>query len=262
MSQPFTAARARNVGLDAALETGATPGFVQFVDADCELQPGWLETALAHMVAHPRTAVVCGRRRERFPDASLWNRMIDAEWDTPIGPAKACGGDALMRLEAFQAVGGFNPALIAAEEPELCVRLRQAGWEIYRIDAEMTLHDAAMTRFGQWWQRARRAGHAYAEGAALHGSPPERHKVPEIRRAILWGLVLPVTILLGALFVSPWTLMMVLLYPLQMLRLALKGYSAPEAVFLTLAKLPEARGALQYWLTRLRGEKAALIEYK
>jgi GT2 family glycosyltransferase len=262
MSRPFTAARARNAGVDAALAGGATPEFLQFVDADCELQPGWLDAARAHMAAHPETGVVCGRRRERFPEASLWNRLVDAEWDTPVGPARACGGDALMRRVAFRAAGGFNPALIAGEEPELCVRLRQAGWQVYRIDAEMTLHDAAITRFGQWWTRARRTGHAYAEGAALHGAPPERHKVAETRRALLWGLFLPVALLAAALMVSPWALLVLLVYPLQMLRLVLKGYSRPEAIFMTLAKLPEARGVLQYWLSRLRGRRASLIEYK
>ena len=45
------------------------------------------------------------------------------------------------------AASGFNATLIAGEEPELCLRLRQKGWEIWRLDAEMTLHDAAMTKF-------------------------------------------------------------------------------------------------------------------
>jgi hypothetical protein len=90
-------------------------------------------------------------------------------------------------------------SLIAGEEPELCVRLRAAGWQIWCLDAEMTLHDAAMTRFGQFWKRARRAGHAYAEGAAMHGAPPERHGVAGRNRALLWGAALPVAILLLAL---------------------------------------------------------------
>ena len=133
----------------------------------------------------------------RYPEASIYNRLIDAEWDTPVGRARACGGDALMRVAALQEVGGFDPDLIAGEEPELCVRLRAKGWEIWRLDAEMTLHDAAMTRFGQWWQRTRRGGYAFAEGAALHGAAPERHCVPNLRRLILWGMVLPLATILG-----------------------------------------------------------------
>ncbi|ARE42528.1 Glycosyl transferase, group 2 family protein (plasmid) [Rhodovulum sp. P5] len=261
MDRPFTAARARNAGLARLTETGPAPDLVQFVDGDCEVQPGWIATAAAFLADHPQVAAVCGRRRERFPAASIYNRLIDTEWDTPVGEARACGGDALMRVDALQAVGGFNPALIAGEEPELCVRLRQAGWTIWRLDAEMTLHDAAMTRFSQWWTRARRAGHAFAEGAALHGAPPERHKVRETRRALAWGVGLPLLTLLG-LAITPWALVLLLAWPAQMLRLRLKGESGLRAVFLTLAKLPEGQGVLSYWRRRLTGGPIALIEYK
>jgi len=261
MARPFTAARARNAGFDRLRQLAPSVAFVQFIDGDCELQPGWIDTALGFLKDHPKAAVACGRRRERFPDASLYNRLIDREWDTPIGQAKACGGDALMRCAALDAVGGFNPALIAGEEPELCVRLRRAGWAIWRLDAEMTLHDAALTRFGQWWQRARRGGHAFAEGAALHGAPPERHFVAETRRALIWGAALPLVILLSALL-TPWALLLILIWPLQILRLRRRKYPWDAAVFLTLAKFPEAMGALGYYWRRITNRQAALIEYK
>lgn len=260
MTLPFTAARARNNGI-AALDAGNPPEFVQFLDGDCAVDPGWIATATAWLQAHPDLAVVCGRRRERYPAASVWNALIDAEWDTPIGPALACGGDALMRLAPVQAVGGYNPALIAGEEPELCLRLRQAGWGIWRLDAEMTLHDAAMTRFSQWWRRSRRAGHAYAEGAALHGRPPERHWVAETRRALLWGLALPLAALPGGVLLHPVLFALLLAWPLQVLRLARRmGWT--RAFFTVLGKLPEAQGVAGYWLGRLRGRRTALIEYK
>jgi GT2 family glycosyltransferase len=259
MNQPFTAARARNAGFDRLMALGGAE-FVQFVDGDCVVQPGWLPTAAAFLQANPDAGVVCGRRREMRPEASVWNRLCDAEWDTPIGPAKFCGGDALMRAAAVTAVGGYDPTLIAGEEPELCVRLRAARWQVWRIDQEMTLHDAAMTKVGQWWKRTRRGGHAFAEGAALHGAPPERHWVAETRRAILWGVLLPVGTVLGAL-ISPWALLLLLLYPLQMLKLS-RRYGLERGVFMVLAKLPEALGVLQYWGNRLRRRKAGLIEYK
>ncbi len=259
MSVPFTAARARNEGFARLVQLGA-PTFVQFVDGDCVLQPGWLPAAAAFLEAHPVVGVVCGRRREIRPEVSIWNRLCDAEWDTPVGEAKSCGGDALMRVAAVQAVGGYDPTLIAGEEPELCVRLRAAGWKVWRLGQEMTLHDAAMTRIGQWWKRTRRGGHAFAEGAALHGAPPERHWVAETRRAVLWGAVLPVVAVLGAL-VSPWALLLLLAYPLQMLRLS-RRYGRERGVFMVLAKVPEALGVLQYWGNRLRRRRAGLIEYK
>lgn len=258
MRHPFTAARARNEGV-AALGT-ARADYVQFMDGDCTLSPGWIDTASAFLDTNPQAAVVCGRRRERHPEASVYNRLCDAEWHTRIGKARACGGDALMRRDAFSAVGGFNPRLIAGEEPELCVRLRAAGWQVWRIEAEMTLHDAAMTRFAQWWKRCRRAGHAYAEGAALHGAPPERHFVIETRRAILWGGVLPLAALLGTA-INPWSMMLLLAYPAQVARLS-RRLGLTRAAFLTLGKLPEAMGVAEYWLRRLAGRPTGLIEYK
>lgn len=258
MSQPFTAARARNAGL-AVLPVGVE--LVQFLDGDCVVQPGWLAQARAFLSAHADAAVVCGRRREMYPGASIYNRLIDAEWDTPVGQAKACGGDALMRVAALRAVSGFRDDLIAGEEPELCLRLRQAGWKIWRLDAEMTAHDAQVMRLGQWWQRSKRAGHAFAEGAALHGAPPERHWVAETRRALIWGVAVPMVTLLLTLVVGPLGLLVALVYPLQVLRLAQRGGVA-WAFFSVLGKFAEARGALGYYWRRLRGGPRKLIEYK
>ena len=266
MSQPFTAARARNAGLERLRLHGMRPELVQFMDGDCELQPGWLPSAQAFLAAHPEVGVVFGRRRERFPDATMYNRMCDWEWDVPLGEQRACGGDALMRLAALDEVGGYNPALIAGEEPEMCVRLRAAGWKIWRIDTEMTLHDAAMTRLGQFWSRARRAGHAWAEGAALHGAPPERHCVGQVRRALIWGAVVPFVIILLAIALNPWALVFFVIYPLRALRMALReGATRPaweRAWLLSIGKFPEAMGVIEYHLRRLAGRPRGLIEYK
>lgn len=258
---PFTAARARNAGLAALLERPDPPDLVQFIDGDCEMRDCWMAQAQAFLEAHDDVAVVCGRRRERFPEASVYNRLTDHEWDTPVGQTRSCGGDALMRVAAVEAVGRYNPDLIAGEEPELCVRLRQAGWKIWRLDAEMTWHDAAMTRFGQWWKRTRRAGHAFAEGAALHGAAPERHNVAQTRRALIWGAGLPLIVLIG-LFITPLALLLILLWPLKILRLMRRGIDGPRAFFLTLGNIPEALGVLEYGLKRLTGQKSRLIEYK
>ena len=257
LSRPFTAARARNAGL-AALSTGIE--LVQFVDGDCEVDPSWIAAAAEFLQAHPRVAVVCGRRRERFPEASVYNRLCDAEWDTPVGESSACGGDALMRVAAVYTAGGYRESLIAGEEPELCLRLRRAGWQVWRLDAEMTLHDAQMTRFGQWWNRSRRAGHAFAEGAALHGAGPERHWVAETRRALAWGAVLPAAIAAAGL-ISPVLLLAALIYPAQVLRLSRRmGYE--QALFSVLGKFAEASGALEYRWRRWRGTARGILEYK
>ena len=267
MTRPFTAARARNAGLQRLRERLPGVRRVQFVDGDCEVVPGWLARAHAFLDAEPRVAAVCGRRRERHPERTVYNRLCDLEWDTPIGEARACGGDAMMRVEALAAVGGYRDDLIAGEEPELCVRLRAAGWRVHRLDAEMTRHDAAMTRFGQWWRRTLRSGYAFAQGAALHGAPPERHWVRETRSALAWGAGVPLAALVALAVGGAWGALVLLAYPAQVARLALRaGRSEPlrwrRPLFLVLGKLPEALGVLRFRLHRMRGRHGALIEYK
>lgn len=269
LTLPFTAARARNAGFARLLELNPDIDYVQFVDGDCEVVAGWLEQAQQVLETQPEGVVVCGRRRERFPAATVYNRLCDLEWDTPVGEAKACGGDAMMRVAALQAVNGYNPTLIAGEEPELCVRLRQNGGKILRIDADMTLHDAQMTRFQQWWQRSVRAGYAYAEGAALHGAPPERHWVKETRSIRLWGLIIPAIILLGAVPTSGWSLLLLAGYPLMTYRIyqyAHRSGRSPADAWLfagacMVAKLPQAQGQVRFYWGKLFKRPSRLIEY-
>lgn len=246
-SLPFTAARARNAGLEWLMRFHPDLDFVHFIDGDCELVPGWLEQALAALRAEPDVAAVCGRRRERDPFASPYNRLCDNEWNTPVGIAKTCGGDALFRVEPLRAVGGFREDLIAGEEPDLCCRIRRNGWRIRRLDAEMTVHDAAMTHFSQWWQRNRRSGYAMAEGLALRGEYD-----PTLRQKVLSNLI--------------WALPpMWLLWPLLWARVCMR--SGPlHASFITLGKLPHFQGQSDYWRRRrrksARGPVTRLIEYK
>jgi GT2 family glycosyltransferase len=267
MSTPFTAARARNAGAQRALQLHPTLAWLQFVDGDCEVEPGWLATAHDYLCAHPGVAAAFGRRRERYPEHSVFNRLCDMEWNVPPGEVRSCGGDVMMRCDAWQRAGGYRDDLIAGEEPELCIRLRGAGWKIHCLDAPMTLHDAAITRWGQWWRRTMRTGYAFAEGSHQFGAPPELHWVRESRRSRLWGLAIPSLILVLVLGVSPWFLLLLVLYPLQMLRVYLRGRDksrahALRAVFTTLGYFPEAVGHLRYWRNRLLARRSALIEYK
>lgn len=270
MSQPFTAARARNAGLARLRAVLPDVEFVQFLDGDCEVREGWIAAAIVEMQQDERLAAVCGRRRERYPEASVYNLLCDLEWNTPVGDARACGGDALMRAAALSQVGGFRDSLIAGEEPELCVRFRAAGRTIRRLPHEMTWHDAAMTRFGQWWKRSVRAGHAYAEGAALHGAPPERHWTREVRSNWIWGAAVPLAALLLAWPTHGLSLLLFAAYVLLGARIwrhcrrramPLRA-TAVYTLFTLLGKLPNAVGQVQYHWNRLRGRRSRLIEYK
>jgi colanic acid/amylovoran biosynthesis glycosyltransferase len=269
-SKPFTAARARNAGFARLIDRNPNLAFVQFVDGDCEVQANWIKQALQTLESHPEAAVACGRRRERFREASPYNRLCDMEWDTPVGVADACGGDSLMRVTDLQAVGGFDSSLMAGEEVELCSRLRSAGHKILRIDAEMTLHDAAMTRFGQWWRRSIRTGYGLA--ACLRTT--QRSAAPlwrrENRSNWAYGLILPVV----ALVAAPWThglsLLLVAVYALLAVRIYVsrrqRGNTATDArlyaCFCIAGKFAQALGQLRFHVDRLRSARTALIEYK
>jgi glycosyltransferase involved in cell wall biosynthesis len=277
LSTRFTAARARNEGFHHLLEIDPSIQAVQFVDGDCEIVGGWIAAASVEMEANPRAAVVCGRRRERFPSQSIYNRLCDMEWNSPTGQVAACGGDALIRASAFLEVGGYNPEVIAGEEPEMCLRLRARGWTIHRIASEMTLHDAAMNRFWQWWKRNVRSGHAYAQGQAMHGSPPDNYRRQEVRSIEFWA-VWPVLIA-GILFIllvivrPRWSWLGItplFLYPILALKIARHrlrrgdrmGDALLYGVALVAGKFPQHKGLRIFRRALLSGQASAIIEYK
>ena len=223
--------------------------------------------------------VVCGRRRERFPDATTWNRLCDMEWNTPVGPANACGGDALYRVAAFRAAGGFDPALVAGEEPELCVRVRARGYAVRRVDAEMTLHDAAMTRFGQWWRRASRNGHAIVGGMLRHGATGAHDYGRQLFRSVFWVALFALTTMIALvapfLVASTEVRVVTSIVPLLVVGLVTaRTYSnrrrrgdpvrhaALYACFVVLGKVPECLGAWSCWRDHRRGAATHWIEYK
>ena len=199
MSTPFTAARARNAGLERLLQTAPETQFVQFVDGDCEVREGWLEAAAAKLDGDETLAAVSGRLRERFPEASLYNRLADLEWDRPVGEEKSCGGVAMMSVEAVRNAGGFDPTLIAGEEPELCARMRALGLRVWRLADEMASHDLAMTTKKQWLTRARRHGYAIIEVSYFKTAASRGLFQQQVRSAVLWGVVVPATVALYVL---------------------------------------------------------------
>ena len=262
----FTAARARNRGFEALRKLRPDIRLVQFVDGDCELDSNWLNAAANFISQRDAVAVVCGRRWERHPSRSIYNRLCDLEWDTPVGETLSCGGDALVRVDPFEAVGGFTEELIAGEESELCLRLRAKGWRIWRLDAKMTRHDAAIEHFGQWWIRSVRGGYAMTEVSRLHWQSSNAIWKRQLVRAVFWGCVLPALIGVGAL-INSLALAVLLVYPVQVCRIAIaRGPIASNswayAIFMTLAKFAEFQGVLTFCWRRLCDQSIELIEYK
>ncbi|MGY6586754.1 MAG: glycosyltransferase [Wenzhouxiangella sp.] len=267
-----SAAIGRNAGWRAA--RGDT---ILFLDGDTLLERDFVPAAMACLQSDPSIAAVWGHRRELATQASWYNRILDLDWIYPAGDSDFCGGDALFRRQALCASGGFNPTLIAGEEPELCARLRAMDYRIVHIDQPMTGHDLAMTRFSQYWRRAERAGHAYAEVSHRLADSPrplwQRERRRNLAHAGLILLILP--LLLAAVFVpAAVALTGLLLLLLVMLGLLLrtawrarwKSGDRPTLLGYALhshfQQLPIAWGQLRWYLDKRRGQRRRLIEYK
>jgi hypothetical protein len=282
MSLPFSAARARNAGVEKLLEAAPAAAFVQFVDGDCALREGWIERARRELEARPGAAVVCGRRRERFADSSIYNRLADLEWDAPAGEVKSCGGDAMMRLAPFRQAGGFDPSIVAGEEPELCRRLRRAGWKVLRIDAEMTWHDAAITRFSQWWNRQVRSGYGASDVATRFADPSDPLFAEQVRSALTWTVGWAALLVAAGLLglaaggrYRAWTAgvaiaLIVAAWLLQLLRLTIRNFrrtrslktASAYGLLTMIGKWGFWVGRRQYFRDRRDGRLARLIDYK
>lgn len=263
---PFTAARARNAGFEKIMARPDAPEFVQFVDGDCTLEAGYLTHAAEALAADASLGLVTGWRAEIQPEASIYNEMCHFEWHRPAGEILACGGDMMVRASAFEDIGGFNPEVIAAEDDEFCTRLRKAGHRLMRLPIPMTHHDANMTAFSQWWSRATRTGHGFEQVNDLHAD----YFVRERRRMWVFGGVLPVLAIFGAVLFWPLFALIVALYAVSYLRTVrglvkgglVRNRAEKHAVYLFLSKFPNIIGAARYRKRKRLGSAMEIIEYK
>ncbi len=271
-ARPLSAARARNEGLEQALRLWPGSQFVLFLDGDCVLDRGFPRAAAATFKAHEECAIVTGHLSELSPDASVYNRLCAIEWKSPAGRIDnfaALGGIMAARISAVRAVGGFNEQVIAGEDSELGVRLALANHSVMKIDQPMATHDARMLRFGQWWRRSVRAGHALAQRYALNGRSRLHDCRRELRSTLFWGLGVPAATV--ALLWPTRGLSLILLSGYALLGWRVfryyrrSGLSAADsrlaARFMLYAKFANLVGVLRFWLNRLRG-RFRIIEYK
>ncbi len=271
LSKPFTASRARNTGFAALIERWPQVSAVQFVDGDCQILHRWLADASAALDADPARVAICGWGKEIHPEHSIYNRICQVEWRMgSAGEVGAFGGLVMIRRSAFEAVGGFDESVIAAEDDELAVRLRARGGTIWKLDRDCFAHDANILQAKQWWKRAQRSGFAYAQVSSLHGTSDEQKFVKELHRTTLWGLVAPAVAIIGAPFTRGISLGILARYPIAMARAARTAHgrgnkladSLAWGISCGIAVFPQAIGARQFTRDKNRGKAHKLIEYK
>ncbi len=271
----FSAARGRNAGIERLI-ADPTIAYIQVIDGDCILEPGWIAAGKAALDGDPGLGAVFGRRREQDAGASIYAWMSDVEWAIPAGPADAFGGDVLFRAAAIRDTGVYRAGMIAGEDPDFALRMRAKGWRLLALAAPMTIHDAGIGRFGQWWRRTVRAGHAFAELAALHRVAPAHGYARNRRRILVWAGAVPLAAIAGLLLAATidrrWLalpLAALLLTGAQIVRVALResrrhrpSRAIALALFLALGKYAEMIGLIRYHHDRLRGRRPQLIEYR
>jgi GT2 family glycosyltransferase len=269
-SRPLNAARGRNAGLARLLELWPELEYVFFVDGDCRVVPDFLASARTALARDPSLGAVCGRRRELAPEASIYNRAVDCEWNTPVGPTESFGGDVLVRVRALRATGGYEETLNQGEDPEFAYRMRRAGFGILRLDADMTLHDVALLRLSAWRRRHQRGGYAFAHAALLHWRESGRHNQRALASILAWGLGMPLLVLATLWPTRGLSLAGLALYGFLWSRIRAHrlqrgdapGPAARYAVLIALGKLDEAVGALRcFWALATRRETLTL-EYR
>jgi cellulose synthase/poly-beta-1,6-N-acetylglucosamine synthase-like glycosyltransferase len=275
-AENLTAARGRNAGWRRARAP-----FVLFLDGDTVLHPDFPRLAIDALASDECIAAVWGHRREMHPESSLYNRVLDLDWIYAPGYTEFCGGDVVIRGCALKEVDGFESTLIAGEEPELCRRLRHAGYRILHIDSPMTSHDLNISHFSQYWKRALRAGHAYAEISSRYRASSDPMWLRESNEnfvrggfwiasligcialpalshvSLLWGsllLMLWSSLFLGISFRSGWKARWKA--PSQLALLLLYG------VHSHLQQIPILFGQLGCNWRRMTGKEHRLIEYK
>jgi len=261
------------IGRNAGWRAAKAP-LILFLDGDTILHPDFVKEAKQSLDNDPKVAIVWGHRRELYPNASWYQRILDLDWIYSPGLSDFCGGDALMRRHVLEEVGGYNPQIIAAEDNEICQRIRANRYSILHIDKPMTKHDLAITRWSQYWLRATRTGHAFAEvsnlsrnttGLWLHES--RKHW---LHAGILIGIfVIGLIISLGLKSLWPF-FSSILLFLLLSLRSAWRARWKSKN-FLTLflyglhsqfQHIPIVVGQWSYYYHRWRGQRRRLIEYK
>jgi len=148
---------------------------VQFIGGDSMIDSQWLKNALPYL-ADDDVAVIAGRRRELFPEGSIYNRLMDFTWRSlPSGYVDVSEGR-LFKRTIFEEVGLFDPDLRAGEQTEIGCRIRRKGYKILNITNTMGYHDADISSWSQYLKRAIRNGYGTAQIFKKYGLGKDKPK--------------------------------------------------------------------------------------
>lgn len=255
---PLTAARGRNAGVARLNEMDPRLEYIQFVDGDSRIEPGWLEEAARVLSQREDVAIVAGILKEFEATNSIFKKISALEWEAKPGEIKATGGICMCKVTAIQQVEGFNELLIGAEDTDFCYRIRKKGWKILHIPVPMGVHDSSIKSFRDFWRRSMRTGYAFSQVSQFHWNDSERLFARENISTFIFGGIIPILTLTLAPWTGGFSLLLLLVYPLlfwRIYRKAEKHWSKQEACLYAasciLAKFPGFIGACKFYINSL-----------
>ncbi len=130
---------------------------VLFLDGDNELCPGWLDAAMEVLRCNDDIAAVAGQIVDLPRSAQHHDPPPDngASGDIQITDVRHGGGAVAYKRSVLEQVGTFNPYIYSDEEPELCIRIRHAGYRVVKINRCSVYHytdpsEKLSTLIGRW----------------------------------------------------------------------------------------------------------------
>lgn len=146
--------------------------YILFLDGDMVLCADWLDVGIPFLQANPRAAAVSGELDEVYVgDRHEIVGIRRGRYATKaVAETRGLGGVGLYRRSALAEVGTFNPFVPLREEAELGLRLRQAGYKLYRTPVLIAIHYSPPRQTVRELVRRYRAGYYAGFGRALYYS--------------------------------------------------------------------------------------------
>lgn len=182
--------------------------YILLMDGDMELEPGFIDHAVAFLQDNPTYAGVAGTvEMDEASNYEFTSRKQRISKIYPLGDNDHLGGGGLYRRSAIADVGYLtNRSLHAYEEAELGMRLLTAGYKLHRLDVPYFRHTShALPTLKMLWFRWK-SGFHQAPGELLRsawGKPYFREALNMVKNEVIFaGYILFVLIAFLTLDVS------------------------------------------------------------
>lgn len=168
---------------------------IHFIDGDMTVDRNYLKNAIPTLQKN-NIACVIGDISERYSDRSFLAKVLNYPWrkrKKGIVDAPGAGGTFLKSI--LQEIGGYNPLILKGQETELGFRIRQKGYQIYKIENKMGTHDYGINNIHSLMKHSYTMGKSYGKILTL---PPQQSYfdfINHARNLLIQGIILFTVIL-------------------------------------------------------------------